>query len=64
MGACESKLNITDEFFIELKSNPNDKLLLMLQVHYELYDKESKKKIDEVCQLALMTDRSLHIDIK
>jgi len=63
MGACDSKLNITNDFYIEMKSSQNDKLLLMLQVHYNLYDADSKKKIDELCQLALMTDRSLHFDM-
>ena len=63
MGACYTKLTITDTLFLELKSNPNDKLLLMLQVHWDLYDKESQKKINELCQLSISTDRSLHFEM-
>lgn len=63
MGACYTKLTITDSLFLELKSNPNDKLLLMLQVHWDLYDEESKKKINELCQLSLSTDRTLHLEM-
>lgn len=63
MGVCYTKLTITDNLFLELKSNPNDKLLLMLQVHWDLYDKESQKKINELCQLSISTDRSLHFEM-
>ena len=63
MGACYTKLTITDSLFLELKSNPNDKLLLMLQVHWDLYDEESKKKINELCQLSISTDRTLHLEM-
>ena len=47
MGACYTKLTLTEG--IEL----NDKTLLMLCIHYELYDKESQKKIDDLCQASL-----------
>jgi len=63
MGACYTKLTISENLFLELKSNPNDKLLLMLQVHWDLYDKESQKKINELCQLSISTDRSLHFEL-
>jgi len=63
MGACYTKLTITDNLFLELKSNPNDKLLLMLQVHWDLYDKDSQQKINELCQLSISTDRTLNFEI-
>lgn len=63
MGACSTKITITDQLYLEMKSAPNDKLLLMFQLHYELYDDNSKKLIDELCQLSIMTDRSIHLDV-
>lgn len=63
MGACYTKLTISENLFLELKSNPNDKLLLMLQVHWDLYDKESQKKINELCQLSISTDRTLQFEM-
>ena len=50
MGACNTKLTISDSLSVELSSNPNDKVLLMLQLHYDMYDAKSQKKIDELCQ--------------
>jgi hypothetical protein len=59
MGSCMTKITITDDMFITLKSSPNDKLLLSLCLHYDIYDKVSQRKIDELCQLSLTTERGL-----
>jgi hypothetical protein len=47
--------------FITLKSAPNDKLLLSLCLHYDIYDKVSQQKIDELCQLSLTTDKGVNV---
>lgn len=47
--------------FLTLKSNPNDKLLLSLCLHYDIYDQKSQSKIDELCQLSLTTDKGVNI---
>lgn len=57
MGACNTKLSLTNDLSVELSSNPNDKVLLMLQLHYNMYDSTSQKKIDELCQLSLFNER-------
>jgi hypothetical protein len=56
-----TKITITDEMFLTLKSSPNDKLLLSLCLHYDIYDKVSQRKIDELCQLSLTTERGLNV---
>ena len=56
-----TKITITDEMFLTLKSAPNDKLLLSLCLHYDIYDKASQSKIDELCQLSLTTDKGVSI---
>jgi hypothetical protein len=61
MGACYSKITITDEMFLTLKSNPNEKLLLSLCLHYDIYDKVSQRKIDELCQISLTTEKGLNV---
>lgn len=61
MGSCMTKITITDEMFLTLKSAPNDKLLLSLCLHYDIYDKRSQSKIDELCQLSLTTDKGVSI---
>ena len=61
MGSCTSKINITDEMYLTLKSNPNDKLLLSLCLHYDIYDPASQKKIDELCQLSLTSDKGVSV---
>jgi hypothetical protein len=61
MGSCMTKITITEDMFITLKSAPNDKLLLSLCLHYDIYDKASQKKIDELCQLSLTTDKGLDV---
>jgi len=63
MGACNAKLIINDELYLELKGNPNPSTLLMLQLHYDLYDSESKKKIDEVCQFSIMQNHTLVVGL-
>ncbi len=61
MGSCLTKITITEDMFITLKSAPNDKLLLSLCLHYDIYDKASQKKIDELCQLSLTTDKGVDV---
>jgi hypothetical protein len=61
MGSCIAKITITEDMFLTLKSAPNDKLLLSLCLHYDIYDQESQKKIDELCQLSLTTDKGLDV---
>ena len=63
MGACNTKLSLTNDLSVELSSNPDPKTLLMLQLHYNMYDSESQKKIDELCQLSLLKDHSLKFTI-
>ena len=61
MGSCIAKITITEDMFLTLKSAPNDKLLLSLCLHYDIYDKVSQKKIDELCQLSLTTDKGVSV---
>lgn len=61
MGSCIAKITITEDMFLTLKSSPNDKLLLSLCLHYDIYDQESQKKIDELCQLSLTTDKGVSV---
>jgi len=61
MGSCLTKITITEDMFLTLKSAPNDKLLLSLCLHYDIYDKASQSKIDELCQLSLTTDKGLDV---
>ena len=61
MGSCSSKITITEDMFLTLKSNPNDKLLLSLCLHYDIYDQVSQKKIDELCQISLTTEKGLNV---
>ena len=61
MGSCLTKITITEDMFLTLKSASNDKLLLSLCLHYDIYDKESQSKIDELCQLSLTTDKGVSV---
>jgi hypothetical protein len=61
MGSCSTKITITEDMFLTLKSNPNDKLLLSLCLHYDIYDQVSQKKIDELCQISLTTEKGLNV---
>ena len=61
MGSCIAKITITEDMFLTLKSAPNDKLLLSLCLHYDIYDKVSQNKIDELCQLSLTTDKGVSV---
>lgn len=61
MGSCMTKISITDEMFLTLKSNPNDKLLLSLCLHYDIYDKVSQNKIDQLCQLSISTEKGVSV---
>ena len=64
MGACSSQLSISKDLYITLKANLNDpKTLLMFQLHYNMYDVESKKFIDELTQLYISSDHSVHLEI-
>jgi len=47
-----------------MKANPNDpKMLLVFQLHYSMYDEDSKQKIDELTQLYLGSDHQIHLEI-
>ena len=47
-----------------MKANPADpKMLLVFQLHYNMYDPQSQKQIDELTQLYLGTDHSIHLDV-
>lgn len=61
MGSCSSKITITEDMFLTLKSNPNDKLLLSLCLHYDIYDQVSQRKIDELCQISLTTEKGVEV---
>ncbi len=64
MGACSTKLTINKDLYITMKANPADpKMLLVFQLHYNMYDPESQKQIDELTQLYLGTDHSVHLEI-
>lgn len=62
MGACLTKLIINKDLYVTMKANPSDpKMLLVFQLHYGMYDTESQKQIDELTQLYLGSDFSLHL---
>lgn len=64
MGTCFTKLTINDDLYITMKANPTDpKMLLVFQLHYNMYDTQSKKQIDELTQIYLGTDHSIHLDV-
>jgi len=65
MGAsCSTQLKISKDLYITMKANPNDpKMLLVFQLHYSMYDDESKKQIDELTQLYLGTDKNIHLEV-
>jgi hypothetical protein len=64
MGACTSQLSISKDLYITMKANPSDpKMLLVFQLHYSMYDEESKKKIDELTQLYLGSDHQVHLEV-
>jgi len=63
MGSCTSQLSISKDLYISMKANLNDpKTLLVFQLHYDMYDPESKKHIDELTQLYISSDHSIHIE--
>jgi hypothetical protein len=53
MGACFAKLQISPDLAVVLKANPDPSALLVLQLHYNCYDKKSQRIIDECTQLAI-----------
>jgi len=64
MGSCVTKLELSQDLYLSLKADPSDlKTLLVLQLHWSLYDKESQKKIDEITQLSLGADKHLHLEV-
>jgi hypothetical protein len=64
MGACSTKLIINKDLYFTMKANPSDpKMLLVFQLHYGMYDVESQKQIDELTQLYLGTDHTLHLEM-
>jgi len=64
MGSCTSQLSISKDLYVTMKATPNDpKMLLVFQLHYSMYDDESKKKIDELTQLYLGSDHQIHLEV-
>lgn len=64
MGACTSQLTINQDLYLTMKANLNDpKTLLVFQLHYNMYDSESKKHIDELTQLYISSDHTIHFDV-
>jgi hypothetical protein len=47
MGSCNTKLHLSDDLNLEL-SNDGVRKLLTLNLHYAFYDKDGKRKIDEL----------------
>jgi hypothetical protein len=59
MGACSAKLQLSNDVYLQLKANPQSSGLgpiLQLQLYYEMYDVASQKMIDEVAQIALVSN--------
>ena len=46
MGACSAKLKLTDEIAVMVANDP--KGVLSLNLYYDSYDSDSKKKIDNL----------------
>jgi hypothetical protein len=63
MGTCTSQLTINKDVYLTMKANPDSKTLLVFQLHYDMYDAESKKQIDELSQIYISSDHSIHADI-
>jgi hypothetical protein len=64
MGSCTSQLSISKDLYVTMKATPNDpKMLLVFQLHYSMYDEDSKQKIDELTQLYLGSDHQVHLEI-
>ena len=59
---CSTQLSISDAIYLQLKANPDKTHLLMLNLHYQIYDSKSQKMIDELTSLAINSDHSIHID--
>lgn len=64
MGNCTSTMTIAPDVVLTLKAHPDINHLLALQLHYDCYDKQSKKLIDECTQLALTNNLQLELESK
>lgn len=60
--SCSTQLTINESVYLQLKANPDKTHLLMLNLHYQIYDSKSKKMIDELTSLAINHDHTVHID--
>ena len=61
MGNCTSTMTIAPDVVLTLKAHPDINHLLALQLHYDCYDKQSKKLIDECTQLALTNNLNIEL---
>lgn len=61
MGGCVSTLSLSDQLYITLKGKPDPHTLLVLQLHYEMYDPTSKKQIDELTQIAISNSYNIEL---
>ena len=59
MGNCNASLSLSSELYATLKINPDAQTLIVLQLHYDLYDPASQKRIDELCQLSMSASHSI-----
>jgi hypothetical protein len=59
MGNCTASLSLSNDLYATLKINPDAQTLIVLQLHYDLYDPASQKKIDELCQLSISANHTI-----
>ena len=62
MGSCISTLSLSDHLYVTLKGKPDPHTLLVLQLHYDMYDPISKKQIDELTQIAISNDYNVELN--
>jgi hypothetical protein len=61
MGSCITTLSLSDQLYVTLKGKPDPHTLLVLQLHYDMYDPISKKQIDELTQIAISNDYNVEL---
>ena len=58
MGACSSKVHLSDSLVLEISVSPDpSKRLLELNLHYDHYDADSKLKIDQLTASELAKEK-------
>ena len=53
MGNCSSRLHLPNDLILDLSSSLDKNQLLMLNLQYNHYDRESKKVIDQLTSSAV-----------